>query len=213
MWAFFKTRLLCGKQGNLLWERKIGEATHADFSSSSPYFSVYFALFSLLSLFIYERKFRAFCCPNNSKKGFCSQRWWISDYYLYSEFQHSRTIKEKKKHAFVTQFIYRNYRFLFFLLSAFFSVHIFPVASALHRYPVLVLQTLSCFVVWLDIKEQNIIMLSNKEKKTANKSFYDIQHSKEKKTWRSTEVRFLTWPKFVEKLFSKCYFFFLLMPQ
>lgn len=65
----------------------------------------------------------------------------------------------------MTQFIYRNYRFLFFLLSAFFSVHIFPVASALHRYPVLVLQTLSCFVVWLDIKEQKIIMLSNKEKK------------------------------------------------
>ena len=42
----------------------------------------------------------------------------------------------------MTQFIYRNYRFLFFLLSAFFSVHIFPVASALHRYPVLVLHTL-----------------------------------------------------------------------
>ena len=81
----------------------------------------------------------------------------------------------------MTQFIYRNYRFLFFLLSAFFSVHIFPVASALHRYPVLVLQTLSCFVLWLDIKEQKIIMLSNKEKKTANKPFYDIQHSQEKK--------------------------------
>lgn len=212
MWAFFKTRLLCGKQGNLLWERKIGEATHADFSSSSPYFSVYFALFSLLSLFFMKGNFVHFVVLTTLKRGFALSDDGYRTIIYTQNFNIAEPLK-KKKHAFVTQFIYRNYRFSFFLFSAFFSVHIFPVASALHRYPVLVLQTLSCFVVWLDIKEQKIIMLSNKEKKTANKSFYDIQHSQEKKTWRSTEVRFLTWPKFVEKLFSKCYFFFLLMPQ
>ena len=165
MWAFFKTRLLCGKQGNLLWERKIGEATHADFSSSSPYFSVYFALFSLLFLFFMKGNFVHFVVLTTLKRGFALSDDGYRTIIYTQNFNIAVPLNKKKKHAFVTQFIYRNYRFLFFLLSAFFSVHIFPIASALHRYPVLVLQTLSCFVVWLDIKEQKIIMLSNKEKK------------------------------------------------
>ena len=134
-----------GKQGDLLEEREIGEATHADFSSSSPYFSVYFALFSLVSLFFMKGNFVHFVVPTTLKRGFALSDDGYQTIIYTQNFNIAEPLK-KKKHALVTQFIYRNYRFLF-LLSAFFSVRIFPAASALHRYPVLVLQTLTCFVV------------------------------------------------------------------
>ena len=70
-WELFSRQgSFLGKQGNLLGEGEIGEATHADFSSSSPYFSIYFALFSLVSLFFMKGNFVHFVVPTTLKRGF-----------------------------------------------------------------------------------------------------------------------------------------------
>lgn len=96
LWAFFKTRLLCGKQGNLLWERKIGEATHAVFSSSSPYFSVYFALFSLLSLFFMKGNFVHFVVLTTLKRGFALSDDGYRTIIYTQNFNIAEPLKKKK---------------------------------------------------------------------------------------------------------------------
>ena len=68
------------------------------FSSSSPYFSVYFALFSLVSLFFIKENFVYFIVPTTLKRGFAlSDDGYRTTIYTQNlKTQNSRTIKEKK---------------------------------------------------------------------------------------------------------------------
>lgn len=125
-WELFSRQgSFLGKQGNLLGEGEIGEATHADFSSSSPHFSIYFALFSLVSLFLMKGNFVHFVVPTTLKRGFALSDDGYRTIIYTQNFNIAEPLEKKKTCFSDTIHISKLQVFILLIVGIFFCLH-FP---------------------------------------------------------------------------------------
>ena len=135
-----------GEQDRRSNARRFSLAVHSIF---------WFVLFCVFfgSLFFIKGKFVFFVVPKTLKRGFALS----DDGYRTIIYTQNLNIAQplKKKTCYSDTILYIQIRgfFLVLLIVRIFSISIFPAAFVLSSHPVLVLQTLICFVVWHDFME------------------------------------------------------------